>query len=100
MERRRLARAKSAAVYSIHALCSGPGKLAQALAVDGRDHGRDLCAGGRIRIVPPVSPPAVDTDVRIGISKAAHFPWRFLAAGNDFVSVHPRRSPARSTRKK
>ena len=31
MERRRLARAKSPLVFSLHALCSGPGKLAQAL---------------------------------------------------------------------
>jgi len=92
MERRRLAGARSAVVYSLHALCSGPGKLAQALAVDGRDHGRDLCAGGRIGFLPPVSPPDVETDVRIGISKAAHLPWRFLARGSQFVSVRPRKT--------
>ena len=91
MERRRLVRAKSTLVFSLHALCSGPGKLAQALAVDGRDHGRDLCAGGRIGFLPPASPAAVETDVRIGISKAAHLPWRFLARGSRFVSVRPRR---------
>lgn len=91
MEKRRLARARSPLVYSLHALCSGPGKLAQALAVDGRDHGRDLCAGGKIGFLPPVVAPAVETDVRIGISKAAHFPWRFLAAGSRFVSVRPSR---------
>ena len=91
MEQRRLVRAKSTLVFSMHALCSGPGKLAQALAVDGRDHGRDLCAGRRIGFLPPSSPPAVETDFRIGISKAAHLPWRFLARGSDFVSVRPRR---------
>jgi DNA-3-methyladenine glycosylase len=87
MERRRMARAKSPLVFSLHALCSGPGKLAQALNVDGRDHGRDLCAGGRIGFLPPSTPPAVQTDIRIGISKAAHLPWRFLARGSPFVSV-------------
>jgi DNA-3-methyladenine glycosylase len=92
MERRRLARAKSALVFSLHALCSGPGKLTQALAIDGADHGRDLCAGGRIGFLPPASPVAVETDVRIGISKAAHLPWRFLARGSRFVSVRPRGS--------
>jgi len=91
MERRRLARAKSPLVFSLHALCSGPGKLAQALGVDGRDHGRDLCAGGGIGFLPPASPPAVESDVRIGISKAAHLPWRFLARGSQFVSVRPRK---------
>ena len=91
MEKRRLARAKSAAAYSLHALCSGPGKLSQALDVDGRDHGRDLCAGHRVGFIAPAFPVLVETDVRIGISKAAHFPWRFLAQDSEFVSVRPRR---------
>jgi DNA-3-methyladenine glycosylase len=91
MEERRLARAKGPLVFSLHALCSGPGKLTQALAVDGRDHGRDLCAGGSIGFLRPASPVAIEADVRIGISKAAHLPWRFLARGSQFVSVRPRR---------
>ena len=91
MEQRRLARAKSPLVFSLHGLCSGPGKLTQALDVDGRDHGRDLCAGGDVGFLPARSAPSVETDVRIGISKAAHFPWRFLARGSPFVSVRPRR---------
>ena len=95
MERRRLERAKSALVFSLHALCSGPGKLTQALEIDGNDHGRDLCAGGKVGFLPRSSPIAVETDVRIGISKAAHLPWRFLARGSEFVSVAPRQSRAR-----
>ena len=94
MEARRLAGAKSALIFSLHALCSGPGKLAQALGVNGADHGRDLCAGGAIGFLPPAAPLPVQTDVRIGISKAAHMPWRFLARGSEFVSVRPR-EPAR-----
>lgn len=99
MERRRLAGSKSALVYSIHGLCSGPGKLAQALGVDGRDHGRDLCAGGRIGFVPPGVAPVVERDVRIGISKAAHLPWRFLARGSEFVSVRVRRGEKEKARR-
>jgi DNA-3-methyladenine glycosylase len=95
MNRRRLARAKSPLLFSLHALCSGPGKLTQALAVDGRDHGRDLCAGGPIGILPPASPVPLEADVRIGISKAAHLPWRFLARGSEFVSLRPRRTASR-----
>jgi DNA-3-methyladenine glycosylase len=91
MEKRRLARAKSALAFSPLALCSGPGKLTQALEVDGRDHGRDLCAGGSVGFVAPGPVAEVETDVRIGISKAAHFPWRYLERGSEFVSVKPRR---------
>ena len=72
------------------ALCSGPGKLAIALGVSGRDHGRDLCAGRQIgfrrkreRIDSWVS------DARVGISKATHLPWRFLTPESHFVSVKP-----------
>jgi DNA-3-methyladenine glycosylase len=77
--------------HPIRALCSGPGKLASALGVDRRDHGRDLCRGGSIGFIAPENPIKVVADIRIGISKAAHFPWRFLAAENPFVSVKPRR---------
>jgi len=91
MERRRLERAKGPLAYSLHGLCSGPGKMAQALGVDGRDHGRDLCAGGGIGFLPPSGPVEVERDIRIGISKAAHLKWRFLAKGSEFVSVRPRK---------
>lgn len=100
MERRRVARAKRIQDFSLRALCSGPGKLTQALDVDGRDHGRDFCGGGGIGLLPPVLPVAVETDLRIGISKAAHLPWRFLASGSLFVSVRPCRSSRPGSRKK
>ena len=71
----------------LRALCSGPGKLAQALGVSGADHGRDLCSGRGVGFVARSTPIDVVSDVRIGISKAAHLPWRFLLAGSQFVSV-------------
>ena len=70
-------------------LCSGPGKLTIALGIDGREHGRDLCAGAEIGFRAPPQRLAVEADARIGISRAAHLPWRFLAKGNDFVSAGP-----------
>jgi DNA-3-methyladenine glycosylase len=93
MEERRLANANNTGpiIFSLRALCSGPGKLAQALGVVGSDHGRDLCAGGEIGFVPPAEPVEVETDIRIGISKAANLPWRFLERGSEFVSVRPGR---------
>lgn len=93
MERRRMEGSKSPLVYSLHGLCSGPGKLSQALGIDGRDHGRDLCSGRSIGFIENAAPRPVETDVRIGISKAAHLPWRFLAQGSEFVSLRPRQIP-------
>jgi DNA-3-methyladenine glycosylase len=73
----------------MRALCSGPGKLALALGVDGRDHGRDLCRNETIGFRRPSRPVEVVADLRIGISKAAHLPWRFLLRESKFVSATP-----------
>jgi DNA-3-methyladenine glycosylase len=70
------------------ALCSGPGKLTQALGITGADHCRDLCEGN-IGFRERLKEGEVETDVRIGISKAAHLPWRFLLKGSPFISVRP-----------
>ncbi|HWB58379.1 MAG TPA: DNA-3-methyladenine glycosylase [Chthoniobacteraceae bacterium] len=75
---------------NLTALCSGPGKLSEALGVRGTDHGIDLCAGGGRGFRAPAGPVTVVSDVRIGISKAAHLPWRFLLKGSPHVSVHPK----------
>jgi DNA-3-methyladenine glycosylase len=78
----------------VEELCSGPGKLTQALGI-GLDangaslleapfelHGRE---GGWRRV-------EVVTGPRIGISRATELPWRFCAAGSRFVSrPRPRR---------
>jgi DNA-3-methyladenine glycosylase len=69
-------------------LCSGPGKLTEALGVGLDDNGASLSApplavlpregawvGGEVAVGP-----------RIGISKATEYPWRFCASGNGFVS--------------
>lgn len=76
-------------------LCSGPGKLAQAFAITGADHGRDLCAGEEIGFRARPRPRVkVLEDVRVGISRAAHLPWRFLLEGSEGVSVrHGRVKP-------
>ncbi len=71
------------------ALCSGPGKLAQAIGATGSEHGIDLCAGPERCFLARQTPVEVITDVRIGISKAAHLPWRFLAKENPHLSIRP-----------
>ena len=77
------------------ALCSGPGKLTQALAVTLADNGSDLESGPVVISVRPerYSDPVVQRDLRIGITKAAELPWRFCLAGSPYLSV-PVRNPA------
>lgn len=89
MRRRRLARRHSPLAHP-HALCSGPGKLTVALGIDGRDHGRDLCGGAVVGFRRTGAVVPVIADGRIGISRATHLQWRFLAEGSRFVSVKPR----------
>lgn len=69
-------------------LCSGPGKLTQACGVPPTWHGRSLCADPRkgFRARSENEPVSVIADVRIGISRAADLPWRFLLARSRCVS--------------
>ncbi len=69
-------------------LCSGPGKLTQALGITLEDNGCDLAAGPVVIEAPPPGWSRLDVAVgpRIGITKAAELPWRFAVAGNRSVS--------------
>jgi DNA-3-methyladenine glycosylase len=66
-------------------LCSGPGRLTQALSITGADDGASLL-DHPFRMVPPTVPVAVDAATRIGITKAAEEMLRFAARGSRFVS--------------
>ncbi len=73
-------------------LCSGPGKLTQALGVELHHNGVDLLRGP-VRIAPRHPgwrAPDVIVDRRVGITKAVELPWRFSAAGSRSVSRRPR----------
>ena len=69
-------------------LCSGPGKLTEALGITLEHNTTDLAAGPIAIEAPPPGwedvRPVVGT--RIGITKAADLPWRFCAAGSRSVS--------------
>ena len=67
-------------------LCSGPGKLSVALAIDGTHHGIPLTDHFRRNS----NDLQVKASPRIGISRARSYPWRFMAAGNAHVSSHRR----------
>ena len=69
-------------------LCSGPGKLTQALGLGLERNGTSLVTGP-VRIearAADVPPPAIVVGTRIGITRAVELPWRFCAAGNRCVS--------------
>ena len=69
-------------------LCSGPGKLSQALAIRASDNGCDL-ARGPVRICAPPGrwgEVAVGVGPRVGITRATELPWRFGVVGNRSVS--------------
>jgi DNA-3-methyladenine glycosylase len=66
-------------------LCSGPGKLTQALGIELAHNGGDLAAGP-VTIVPAGEAVDAVASARIGISRAVDLPWRFTIPGSRFVS--------------
>jgi len=70
-------------------LTSGPGRLAEAFGITrARDNGKDLSSPkSDLWLADDGSaPPRVATTVRIGITKAADMPLRYVIPGNAFVS--------------
>jgi DNA-3-methyladenine glycosylase len=78
----------------LHKLTSGPGRLCEAFSITrARDNGGDLTSvdsslwigddGYRAR--------GIRTTLRIGITKAAEKPWRYVLDGNPFVSKKVRK---------
>lgn len=69
-------------------LCSGPGKLTEALGIGLGDNGADLGADPFLLLGPePGWSGTVLTGPRVGITKAVERPWRFSLAGSRFVSA-------------
>jgi DNA-3-methyladenine glycosylase len=71
-------------------LCSGPGRLCQALGIGLDLHGIDLVTSDRLWTAPGESPRNVSTSGRIGISRGQEHPWRFWTTGSPHVSAHRR----------
>lgn len=68
-------------------LCSGPGKLAQAMGFSREHHGQDVCdVRSEIYFVGEDRVREVVSDVRIGISVAQELEWRFLEKNSRWVS--------------
>jgi DNA-3-methyladenine glycosylase len=71
-------------------LCSGPGRLCQAMGVRLDRHGTDLTESDELFIVAGERPPSISASGRIGISRAREAPWRLFVTDSPFVSAHRR----------
>ena len=74
---------------NLRELCSGAGKLSQALGITKNFYGADLC-GEEIFIETTDFRADVISTKRINVNyagEAANYLWRFIAAGNEFLSI-------------
>ena len=72
-------------LHEVRALCSGPGKLCEALGVTRKQNGLALDRAP-FELRARSSTPVIATGVRIGITKAAKKPWRYGLKGSPFLS--------------
>jgi len=72
-------------LHDERSLCSGPGKLCQALAITIKQSELPLDAPP-IALYARTGKPEIVTGVRIGITKAVDLPWRYGLKGSKFLS--------------
>jgi DNA-3-methyladenine glycosylase len=70
---------------NLKSLCSGPGRLGEALAVTKELNGRSLSAAP-FRLSASIDKPKVARGKRIGLTKAVDLPWRFGLQDSAFLS--------------
>ncbi len=73
-------------VRQVKDLCSGPGKLTQAMGITSEWNGADFFAIPGVDLSLWEEPPAVVASQRIGITKSAELEWRYFVAHLPFVS--------------
>lgn len=72
-------------LHDVRMLCSGPGKLCEAMGITGAHNGLALDRKP-FAIHARRGAPEIVTGVRIGITKGVELPWRFGLKGSKFVS--------------
>jgi DNA-3-methyladenine glycosylase len=72
-------------VADVRLLCSGPGRLCQALGITREQDGLEVTRPP-FEFRPRRTRPELVTGPRIGITKAADLPWRYGLAGSRFLS--------------
>ncbi len=75
-------------------LARGPARLCAALGLDLAHTGTDLSAGAvTLTLGDPVDPARIATGPRVGLRRAADYPWRFWIAGDPTVSRYVAAKP-------
>jgi DNA-3-methyladenine glycosylase len=79
---------KNRGTHVLRDLARGPGRLAEAMGIDERFDGLDLCSRESVLWLGAAARPVgmIGVTTRIGISRAAHRKLRFYEKGNAFVS--------------
>jgi DNA-3-methyladenine glycosylase len=72
-------------VDPVRALCSGPGKLCQAVGIAGEHNGLPLDKPP-FELLARESTPRIVTGPRIGITRAAELSWRYGVEGSAYLS--------------
>jgi DNA-3-methyladenine glycosylase len=72
-------------VEDVRQLCSGPGKLCQALGIT-REHDGLALDVPPFRLEPRAEVPEIVTGPRIGITRATELSWRYMSAGSPYLS--------------
>jgi DNA-3-methyladenine glycosylase len=75
-----------------HFLCGGPGKLTAAFGISSAYNHFDLTTGQQLWLAPPIeqvgyaAPDSIVATGRIGITRAADYPWRFYLLHDPYIS--------------
>ena len=80
-------------ISDLRALCSGPGKLCQAMAIRLDQQGTDLVTSDTLWFAKGDEIASISASGRIGISQAKDDPWRYWVTGSPYVSAHRRGAP-------
>jgi DNA-3-methyladenine glycosylase len=78
---------KRRGVQKMTDLCSGPGKLTQAMGITAEWNGADLFSIPGVSLLLWEEPPAIIASQRIGITKSADLEWRYFVGNSPFVSA-------------
>jgi DNA-3-methyladenine glycosylase len=90
-----LMRARRPAARRLEQLANGPGKLTLALGITRAHNGADVTRGALVvRRASSAAELEIAVTPRIGITRSAELPLRFLLAGNGFVSARRYNEPS------
>lgn len=84
---RTMARRRRVPLSDLASLCSGPGRLTQALGILKQHTGLDVTQGPILMLTPEIRPPRIAVGPRVGISVAKTWPLRYWVHDSEWVSA-------------